>query len=62
MQGSRSHTRETQTPVIQDHVIDPVGMSGGGTHTGKSSLHVVDDDMGTLYLVVDAPQTYQEAM
>ena len=60
--GSRSHARETQTPVVQNQTVDPVGMSIGNTHAGRSSLHVVDDDVGALYLVADAPHSYCEAM
>ena len=54
-QGSRPHARETQAPVIQNLETVPVG-------DAESSLHINDIDIGALYLTVDAPQSYHEAM
>ena len=50
-QGSRPCM--AQTPAIQPQNLDPVG---------ESDVNVVGDDISALYLTVDAPQSYQEAM
>ena len=57
-QGSRSHARETQAPVIQNLDIIPVGNGS----TGKLLLYIDDVDIGVLYLTADAPQMYHEVM
>ena len=57
-QGSRPHARGTQTLVAKPQTIIPVGMNDGI----KPSINVICDDIGLLYLTVDTPQTYREAM
>ena len=61
-QGSRSYTRGIQTPIVQDLGTASVGTNEFNIQSGEASLHAADDKIGALYLTVDAPQTYREAM
>ena len=61
-QRYRPHARVTDTPIAQLLAINPVGVSDSAPCPTESSLHISDDDMDTLYLAADAPQTYREAM
>src|SRR5260370_3814098 len=61
-QGSRPHTRGTQTPNVQPPATAAVGVSDGKTHAIESSINIIDDHMDSLYLSVDALQTYTDTM
>ncbi len=61
-QGSRPSAKRTLTPAVQDPVGISVGVDEDDTQNAEPLLNVVDDNVGTLYLTVDAPQSYKEAM
>ncbi len=61
-QGSRPSAKRMLTPAIQDPVGISVGMDEDDTQNAEPLLNIVDDDISTLYLTTDAPQSYKEAM
>src|SRR5258708_17576285 len=61
-QGSRPSAKRTLTPAVQDPVGISVGMDEDDTQNAKPLLNVINDDVGTLYLTADAPQSYKGAM
>ena len=61
-QGSRSSVKKTETLVTQDQVSSLVGANGDENQDREPLLHVIDNNVGALYLAVDTPQTYREAM
>ncbi len=61
-QGSRPCARGTHTPIIQPPAVITMGTDNIGPHEARLSLHIIEDDITTLYLTADAPQLYCEAM
>ena len=61
-QGSRPHARGTQTLSAQPQTVIPVGMDDGVIHRVELSINVICDNIGSLYLAVDAPQMYRDTM
>src|SRR5258708_9720435 len=60
--GSRSSAKGTTSPAVQDPANASVGAGEIRNEVGDPLLNIVDDDVGALFLTVDAPQSYREAM
>ena len=57
-QGSRSSAKKTESLVTQDQIGSSVGANGDENQDSEPLLHVIDDNVGALYLAADAPQMY----